>query len=283
MKTKFRTMSAGGKIGFVAKYLFLLVCVIIALFPILWVIMSSFKTNAEILSSGISLPSSFSFTGYIQALEISPILRYFGNSVVITLAATFLNVLFLSMAGYIFARCQFKGKNLLYFILSLSLVIPMTALMHPVYMVVRTLGMADTMQGLVLVYVALNMPMSLLIIRSTFAGIPRSLEEAAYMDGAGFVRTFFQIMVPVAKGGIASAAVLTFLNCWNEFTFALVLTSSQSVRTLPLSLSYFTAQFSFNYTAMFAAITIAVIPSIVVFAIFQEQVVTSLTAGSVKE
>ena len=175
MRTKFRSLSAGGKIGFVVKYLFLLLCVAIALFPILWVIMSSFKTNAEILSSGISLPSSFSFIGYIQALEISPILRYFGNSVVITLAATFLNVLFLSMAGYIFARCQFKGKNLLYFILSLSLVIPMTALMHPVFMVVRTLGMADTMQGLIWGYMALNMRMCLLLLRSTCSGFPRSL------------------------------------------------------------------------------------------------------------
>lgn len=283
MKVRFKTLGPGGKTACIFKYIFLALCVAVAIFPILWVMMSSFKTNAEILGSGISLPSSFSFDGYIQALRISPILQYFFNSVVVTAAATFLNVLFLSMSAYVFARCKFPFKNALYFILSLSMVIPMTALMHPVYLVVRTLKMADTMRGLILVYTALNMPMSLLIMRSTFAGIPRSLEEAAYVDGAGFVRTFFQIMIPVSKGGIASAAVLTFLNCWNEFTFALVLTSSQSVRTLPLSLSYFTSQFSFNYTAMFAAITIAVIPSILVFAIFQEQIVTSLTAGSVKE
>jgi raffinose/stachyose/melibiose transport system permease protein len=186
------------------------------------------------------------------------------------------------MAGYIFARYSFRGKNILYFILSLSLVVPMTALLHPVYMTINALKLANTKSGLVLVYTALNLPMSLLILRGTFQSIPRSLEEAAVMDGAGFARTFFQIMLPVAKGGLASAGVLTFLNCWNEFTFALVLTSSQSARTLPLSLSYFTSQFSFNYTAMFAAITIAVIPSIVVFAIFQEQVVSSLTTGAVK-
>lgn len=168
-------------------------------------------------------------------------------------------------------------------LLSLSMVIPMTALLNPVYTVVSSLGLSDTKAGLILVYTALNLPMSLLILRSTFLSIPRSLEEAAYVDGAGFVRTFFQIMLPCAKGGLASAAVLAFLNNWNEFTFALILTSGQDARTLPLSLSYFTSQFSFNYTAMFAAITIAVIPSIAVFAIFQEQVVSSLTAGSVKE
>ena len=144
------------------------------------------------------------------------------------------------------------------------------------------MGLYDTKMGLILVYTAINMPMSLLILRGTFQSIPRALEEAAYLDGAGFLRTFFQIVMPCAKGGLTSAAVLTFLNSWNEFTFALMLTNGQDARTLPLSLSYFTAQFSFNYTAMFAAVTIAVIPSIIVFAVFQEQVVSSLTAGSVK-
>jgi raffinose/stachyose/melibiose transport system permease protein len=192
-------------------------------------------------------------------------------------------VLFLAMAAYVFARFTFPFKNLIYFILSLSLVLPMTALLHPVYMTVNTLRLANTRSGLVLVYMALNLPMSLLILRSTFQSIPAGLEEAAYMDGAGFTRIFFQIMLPVAKGGLTSAGVLSFLYCWNEFTFALILTSSQRVRTIPLSFSYFVSQFSKNYTAMFAAITIAVLPSLVVFAIFQEQVVNSLVAGSMKE
>jgi len=275
-------MKAKERILCVLKYFFLTVCVCIAIFPIVWVILSSFKTNAEILANGVSLPANFSLTGYRDALTISPILKYFGNSVVITACSTFCNVLFLAMAGYVFARCSFRGKNILYFILSLAMVIPMTALLHPVYSVIQKLGLYDTKTGLILVYTALNLPMSLLILRGSFLSIPKSLEEAAYMDGAGFVRTFFQIMIPCAKGGLTSAAVLAFLNSWNEFTFALVLTSGQSARTLPLSLSYFTAQFSFNYTALFAAVTIAVVPSIVVFAVFQEQVVSSLTSGSVK-
>ena len=197
--------------------------------------------------------------------------------------ATVCNVLIFAMAGYVFARCRFAGNKLLYLILSLSLVIPMTALLQPVYSVVNQLGLYDTKTGLILVNTALNMPMSLLILRGAFQSIPRAIEEAAYIDGAGFLRTFFQIMLPCAKGGLTSAAVLCFLNTWNEFTFSLILTSSVDARTLPLSLSYFTSQFSFNYTALFAAVTIAVIPSIIVFAIFQEQVVSSLTAGSVKE
>jgi len=273
-----------GNIFFIiVKYIFFLMCIITALFPIVWVIMSSFKTNAEILTNGIALPTSFNFNGYVQALRISPIPSFFLNSVVISSTATFLNVLFLAMAAYVFARFTFRFKNLIYFILSLSLVLPMTALLHPVYMTVHALGLSNTRSGLVLVYMALNLPISLLILRSTFQAIPLGLEEAAYMDGAGFIRIFFQVMMPVAKGGLTSAGVLSFLYCWNEFTFALILTSSQRVRTIPLSFSYFVSQFSKNYTAMFAAITIAVLPSIIVFAIFQEQVVNSLVAGSMKE
>ena len=263
-------------------YLYMLVCALVALFPILWVIMSSFKTNAQILTSAITLPTQISFEGYSMALQVSPILRYFFNSVAIALISTFLNVFLVSMAAYAFARTRFRLKGLLFSILAMAMVIPVTALMQPVYQVITALGLSDSLPGLILVYMALNMPLTLLIMRATFEGGPRSLEEAAYIDGAGFMHTYLKVMLPVAKGGLASAAVLAFLNAWNEFTFALVLTKSADVRTLPLSLSYFTSQFSFNYTALFAAITMAVLPSILVFAVFQEQVSQSLVVGAVK-
>ena len=275
-------LSPKQKAARVFSYLFMALCVLVALFPIVWVVLSSFKTNREILSNGLPLPSTFSFSGYKQALEMAPILKFFVNSLIVSFASTALNVFILAMAGYVFAKKKFRFKNLIFGILSLSMVIPSTALMSPVYTVITKLHLYDTKMALILVYTALNMPISLMILRSAFAAIPTELEEAAYIDGAGFFRTFWQVMMPCAKGGLASAAVLAFLGSWNEFTFALLLTSSTSTRTLPLSLSYFTSQFSFNYTAMFAAITIAVLPSIIVFSIFQEQVCSSLTAGSVK-
>ncbi len=275
-------LSSKQKAARVFSYLFMALCVLVALFPIVWVVLSSFKTNREILSNGLQLPSTFSFSGYKQALEMAPILKFFVNSLIVSFASTALNVFILAMAGYVFAKKKFRFKNLIFGILSLSMVIPSTALMSPVYTVITKLHLYDTKMALILVYTALNMPISLMILRSAFAAIPTELEEAAYIDGAGFFRTFWQVMMPCAKGGLASAAVLAFLGSWNEFTFALLLTSSTSTRTLPLSLSYFTSQFSFNYTAMFAAITIAVLPSIIVFSIFQEQVCSSLTAGSVK-
>ena len=193
MKTSFGAMTGRERLCFVLKYLFMALCVVVALFPIIWVILSSFKTNAEILSNGISLPTHFGFDGYQSALDMAPIFKFFGNSVIVTCCATVLNVLVFAMAGYAFARFRFPCDKLLYMLLSLSLVIPMTALLQPVYSVVNNLGLYDTKAGLILVNTALNMPMSLLILRGAFQSIPKAIEEAAYIDGAGFLRTFFQL------------------------------------------------------------------------------------------
>ncbi len=273
-----------GRLGAAAgTYGFLAIITLIALLPMVWVVMSSFKTNAEILSSGLSLPTHIGFGGFVTAFKMAPLALFFFNSLVISIISTVFNVLVVSMAAYVIARFEFRFKNLVIILLTSSMMIPMVALMHPVFMVIKTLGLYDTKLALILVYSGLGLPMSLLILRSYFLSIPAGLEEAAAIDGAGFLRTFFQIILPIAKPGLASAAVLQFLLSWNEFLFALMLTSSKDVRTLPLSLSYFTSQFSFNYTAMFSAITVAVIPSILIYALFQEQIVRSITAGAMKE
>ena len=264
------------------RFVFLGFMALISVGPLVWIVMSSFKSNKEILSSAFALPTSLSFNGYKAALDLAPIFKFYGNSVVISFTSTLLNILIVSMAAYVLARYTFKGSTFITLLLSASLLVPTSALLMPIYKIMMGIGMFDTRSGLVLVYAALGLPTSLFVFKSYFQGIPKELEEAAYIDGAGFFRTFWQVMMPCAKGGLASAAVLAFLGSWNEFTFALLLTSSTSTRTLPLSLSYFTSQFSFNYTAMFAAITIAVLPSTIVFSIFQEQVCSSLTAGSVK-
>ncbi|WP_408609513.1 carbohydrate ABC transporter permease [Anaerocolumna sedimenticola] len=186
------------------------------------------------------------------------------------------------MAAYILARCQFKGKTLLTLLLASSLLIPTAALLMPIYTITTKIGLFDTKTGLVFVYAALGLPTSLFIIKSYFQGIPTELEEAAYLDGAGFVRTYFTIIFPLAKSGLATAAILQFLTSWNEFMFALILTKSESARTLPLALSYFTSQFSFNYTAMFAALTMVIVPSILIYTLLQEQITDSMVAGSIK-
>lgn len=207
---------------------------------------------------------------------------FFGNSVFISITNTIISVLVVAMAAYAIARFNFRGKTLFTLSLSSSLLVPISALLMPIYLIMSRIGLLDSKASLILVYAALGLPTSLFILRGTFLAIPREIEEAAAIDGSGQLRTFFQIVMPMAKSGLATAATLHFLTSWNEFMFALVLTKSERVRTLPLALNYFSSQFSFDYTAMFAAITMAVLPSILVYVLLQEQVTGSLVAGSVK-
>lgn len=266
----------------VPRWIFLVFIVIISVGPLVWIIMSSFKTNAQILSSAFSLPTNFSFRGYKAALEMSPILLFYLNSIIIAFFSTAGGVLIVAMAAYIIARVKFKGSRFIVLLLASSMLIPTSALFMPIYIIMTNVGLYNTRTGLIIVYAALGLPTSLFVLRSHFQNIPREIEEAAFMDGCGFFRSFFTIVLPIVKPGLATAAILQFLTSWNEFMFALILTNNQSVRTLPLALSYFTTQFSFNYTALFAALVIIIIPSIVIYVILQEQVTESLVTGSVK-
>ena len=232
--------------------------------------------------SAFSLPSSFDFKGYRVALEVSPILRFYGNSLIIATASTILNLLFVSMTAYVFARFEFKGRALMALMISSSLLIPSSALLMPIYRIMVSIHLFDTIIGLILVHTALGLPTSFFVIRSYFQSIPKELEEAAYIDGCGYMKTFFVIVLPLAKSGLSTVAVLQFLMSWNEFMFALVLTKSEKVRTLPLALNYFTTQFSFNYTALFAALTMVILPSIIIYIILQEQVTQSMVTGAIK-
>lgn len=263
-------------------YLFLALITFISILPIFWVVISSFKTTQEITSTPLSLPTSLSFDGYITAIKVSPIFQYYGNSIVVSIASTVFNLIFMGMAAYVFARVKSKVINLLLAVMSITLFIPITSMMQSIYSVVEFIGLYDTKTGLILVYTAIGIPITLFVLRSFFLTIPNEIEESAYIDGASFLRTFYSIVVPIARPGFATAAIIQFINCWNEFLFALTLTSSNENRTVPLVLNYFTSMFSYDYTALFAALTMITIPSILMFVLLQEQVVSGLSSGSVK-
>lgn len=264
------------------KILFLLWTAMICVGPFVWVIMSSFKTNKQILDSAFSLPTDFTLRSYLKALSKVPIFKFFGNSLLISVLNTVLSVFVIAMASYALARFDFRGKQAFTTLLSSSLLIPISALLMPLYIILVRIGLIDTKLGLILVYSALGLPTTLFILRGAFLGIPREIDESAAIDGASPMRTFFQIILPISKSGLATAATLHFIDSWNEFMFALVLTKSEANRTLPLSLNYFTSQFSFDYPAMFAAITMAVLPSLMVYIALQEQITSSLVEGAVK-
>lgn len=263
-------------------FLFLAFIFVVSLGPFLWVLINSFRANSEILSSGFGFENGIQFKNYEVAFQLAPILQLYGNSLVVAFFGVALNIVTMSMAAYVISRFQFRGKRFFRLLFSSSLLIPGAALLLPLYTTIKAVGLYDSLAGLIIVYAGFGLPTTLFIMSSYFMTIPKELEESAYLDGCGFLRTFATIILPLAKPAFSTAIVLEFLTCWNEFQFALTLTTGNESRTIPIALYYFKSAFASDYGAMFAATMLVIIPSIVVYICMQEQVVSGLAAGAVK-
>ena len=219
---------------------------------------------------------------YTEAIEAAGLGRLIINSLVISTCATFLNILFASMCAFVIARHTFWGKNVLFLMITAGILVPLNALIIPYFAIINFLNLYDTRIGLILVYCAIGLPVSTFILTEFFRSIPKEIEEASFLDGCNFVARYFRIMLPLALPGLATAGTFQFILCWNEFIYAMLLTSSTEIRTIQFGISYFTNQFFSDYVGMFAAVVVSILPSITVFILFQERVITGLTAGSVK-
>lgn len=266
----------------VLKYIFMIFIIGISVGPIFWAFISSFKTYAEINSSALSWPSHFSLDNYVAAFKFAPIGKYFLNSVIIVGSSVLVTVALVAMCAYIVSRFDFKLKTMVVLLISASLMLPAQAISQPLFAIFQKLGIFDTKIGLIIVYSAMGIPMSFFVMTSYYKTISTALEESAYIDGASFLQTFLHIILPLAKPGLVTIALLQFINTWNEFYFALMLTSGDSARTVPIALNYYMGTFANNYSALFAAVVMTVLPIILVFIILQRQVMESLTAGAVK-
>ena len=263
-------------------WIFLIFLVIYALFPLLWLAMSSLKTNGELVINPFSFPTVPQWGNYIKAFTVSGIGRMMFNSVVISILGTAANLLVTSMAAYCISRFRFPGSRLIQMLFSAGVLIPLNALMVPYFILITKLGLYDSYWALVLVNCAIGVPISSFMISGFMSSLPRELEEAALIDGAGFYRRFFQIIFPLSRIGVVTAGTFQFITCWNEFVYANLLTSSQNVRTIQLGIRYFTNQFSTDYVSMYAAIIISILPSVVAYVAFQNQIISGLTSGAVK-
>ena len=195
---------------------------------------------------------------------------------------TVISVFVVSLAAYVSARISFKGKNLVTLMFASTLFIPSISISFPIYRLLSDLGLKDTLTGIIFVYSSLGIAVTFFILRSYFLTIPKEMEEAAMMDGCGYVGTYFRIIVPIAKPGLATAAIMAFLNNWNEYYFASILLKSKENMTLPALLGQFTTAYSKNLNGMFSAIILIVLPTIIIFCLLSETFVKSLTAGAVK-
>lgn len=260
----------------------LIFTVIISVFPILWVILSSFKTNAQILSDPFAFPETIKFDAFKYVFENYDFLRYILNSLIVSGVSTAVAIIFYSMAAYVFAKYEFPLKNTLYSLFIITMLVPVQSKAQPIFTLITKFNLYDTLTGLTLVYMSTGMAMSLFILKATFMSIPYELNEAAELEGANFLKTFFLINFPLAKNGIATAGILMFLNNWNEYFYASLLTSSSEKRTLPIALQFFNEAFSYDYTKLFAALTVIVLPGIIIYAIAQERVQESVASSGIK-
>src|SRR5215218_9330625 len=253
------------------------------LFPFYWLINLSLKTGAA-LSDNSLIPPNPSLDNYEAIFRNDDFVKALGNSVIISGVTTVLAIIIGSFCAYALARLRFKGK---FFILGLVLAIttfPGIAIAAPLFRLWSDIGLFDTLTGLIIPNLTFALPLSIFILVSFFKEIPKDLEEAALVDGATYFQAFRKVVVPLAAPGMATAAILVFIGAWNEFLFAITLTSSPSARTVPAAIAFFTGATTFERPlgTVSAASVVISIPLIFLVLFFQKRIVAGLTAGAVK-
>lgn len=256
---------------------------VIWVFPFVWMVASSFKTNREFLSAGLDLwPSTFRFDNYARAWEVGNFSQYFQNSLLVAAATVIVVVIVSALTGYALARVRFPGKRPLVVLYAATLFIPKGYTIIPVYQLIRALGLLDTLPGLILAEVGAAPVLFALLFMAHFAGIPKELDEAAELDGATFGQTFLHVMLPLAKPMIATTIVLQFMWTWNSFFTPLVLTLNQpELRTLTVGMYSFVGEYNADWTGLTAAALISIMPILILFLVLQRYFIAGLT-GSVK-
>lgn len=255
----------------------------VALYPLIWLLLASFKeSNLELQQNPFGFPAKWMFINYYNAMVKAKLPTLFLHSILVAVFAVLLNLVVAAMTSFVLSREKFRGKSLVFTIIVAGILLPIISFMVPYFSLIQKLKLYDTLFALILVYGTINIPLSVFLLTSFMDSIPVELEEAATIDGATFTLRFTKIILPLSQTGLATAGTFCFIYAWNEFIMALLLTSSESSRTLQLGIRFFTSQFVTDYTAMYAAIVITIIPSILGYVIFHNRIISGLTAGAVK-
>ncbi|BCJ45632.1 sugar ABC transporter permease [Actinoplanes ianthinogenes] len=256
--------------------------------PLIWVVLASFKNNTEIfLGKPFALPESFSFKTYADAWSEAHIGQYFLNSVFVVAVSTAGTMLLGSMAAYVLARYKFPGNRAIYYLFVSGLAFPTFMALAPLFGIVQSLGLLNTFTGLILVYIAYSLSFTVFFLVAFFKTLPHEIDEAALVDGAGHLRRFFQIMMPMAKSGLISITIFNIVGQWNQYLLPVVImqgagADSKWVLTQGIANISTSAGYHAEWSTLFAALTLSILPMIVVYAIFQRQIQAGLTAGAVK-
>ncbi|MFO7323131.1 MAG: carbohydrate ABC transporter permease [Chloroflexota bacterium] len=266
------------------SYLFLGAWSLFTIFALSWVVLASLKTNREVFREPFTIPAEPQFVNYQRVWENSQVGQSFVNSLIIVGLSVLFILLVSAPASYILSRARFRGRNLLTMIYIAGIGIPYPLLFIPLFAMLAGLKLINTMPGLILVYVSLSVPFTVYILTGFFSSLPQELEDSAVIDGATDFQVFRKIMLPLARPGLITAAIFNFIGLWNEFQLALIFIQDPDKR--PLSLSLYALKNSMTYSGdwagLFAGVVIVVVPTVLLFILLSERMISGITLGSVK-
>ncbi len=255
----------------------------IALFPIFLVIINSFKERKAIFRQPLALPNSetFSLDGYITVWERAGFPLYFRNSLIVTLASIFFILLFGAMAAYAISEYDFRGNTMLGLYLALGIMIPIRLGTVGILRLVASLGLVNNLMGLIFVYIAQGLPLTVFVLQSFMRHVPREMKEAARVDGASEYR-IFGLVLPMVRPAVATVAVFVMIPIWNDLWFPLILAPGESTKTVTLGAQQFLGQFVSDWNAVLSSLTLAMIPVLILYIVFSRQLIRGITSGAIK-
>lgn len=271
------------RLSHLLTYLLLIVGLVVVAVPFWYMLVTSMKPQSYIFEMPPRLwPEQFTFANYIEAITRDQFDLYFLNSVFVAAISTVFTVMISAMMAYAFARMKFPGKNALYYVILLGMMIPPVTLLVPQFIIAKNLLLVNKFSGLILVYITMNVSQQTFLLRGFFEGIPREIEEAALIDGAGRWKIFSRIILPLSKPGLAAVSIFTFLYCWDEFAWAQVMMTDTAKRTLPIGIALFQSQHLTRWGLVFAASIISFIPVVLVFTLFQKYFIKGISTTGLK-
>ncbi|NME04433.1 carbohydrate ABC transporter permease [Psychrobacillus sp. BL-248-WT-3] len=254
----------------------------VSLYPIFLMFMSSFKSSSEIFKNPLGLPTSFSLDTYRTLLNKIPFDQYFYNSVMVSVTSVVLVVLFCSLAAFYIARFNFSWNSAIFFVFLLGMMIPIKLGIVPLFILMRDLGLINSLWSLILMNIATGAPITMLILTGFFKTLPMELEEAARMDGAGNLRTLWHVLLPLMRPAIGTVVIINFIAAWNDFFFPLIFITEKAKMTIPVGMLSLFGEHSADWGSLFAGLTLASLPMMVLFLLASKQFMEGLTAGAVK-
>ena len=252
------------------------------IYPVVWLIYSSLKTDQEFAVNPMSLPLHPMFSNYVEAFKKAHFGTFLFNTAYNSIVSLIL-VLFISfIMGYLLSRSRFKGRGIIFGLLLASMMIPIYALIVPIFIQEKKLGILNTRVSLIPVYVMMELPTSVFLIDGYLKGLSTELEDAAAIDGANLWQAMWKVIFPICKPIISTVVILTFMHVWNEFAFAQVLISKEELKTIQIGLTYFTSQYMKSYTLLLSGLAMATFPVLVIYLFFYNQIMHGMMAGAVK-